>query len=66
MWLDAWEQKVVSNILEPTDILTCYTNEGLRVSVNSMIQLSKDLLRKFNFDQVLTGNINQDPLEVNL
>lgn len=40
------------------------TAEGLRVTLRSMIDLTHYLTSEFNFPCVLSGNINQDALEV--
>ena len=40
------------------------TGEGLRVTLRSVVDLSKYLLTSCNFDYVLTAKLNQDCLEV--
>lgn len=65
VWLDEWEKRVLEGKLSKDDYLTSSTSQGLRVTISSAIDLSKLLLEKFNFKEVLTGHINQDPLEVN-
>ena len=42
------------------------TSEGLRMTIHSSIDLSNTLLQEYKFDYVLTGRINQDPLEVSM
>lgn len=64
IWLDKWESLVLNNKITKNDFLTASTSEGLRVTITSAIDLSTLLLQKFNFTEVLTGNINQDALEV--
>lgn len=54
---------IVKNI-EPKDFLTDTTVKGLRVTIQSTIDLSKHLLKNCNFKYVLTGKVCQDPLEV--
>lgn len=56
---------IVGNI-KPGDFLTDSTAKGLRVTIQSTIDLSKHLLENCNFEYVLTGTICQDPLEVNV
>ena len=51
-------------ILFQVYFLTDSTAEGLRMTVRSAIDLVNYLLREKNYDVVLTGKINQDPLDV--
>jgi len=44
--------------------LTQSTADGLRVTIKSMLELSKYLLEKCGFKYVLTYKMNQDRLEV--
>lgn len=60
-WMDEWQKKTTLN---PGHYLTPSTSEGLRVTLWSMIDLSKILREVYKFQYVLTGRINQDPLEV--
>lgn len=46
------------------DFLTISTAQGLRVTLQSTIDLSKHLLENCGFNYVLTGKMCQDPLEV--
>lgn len=50
--------------INPEEFLTNQTAEGLRVTLNSTIDLSKYLLESFSFTYVLNGKMCQDPLEV--
>lgn len=50
--------------INPEEFLTNQTAEGLRVTLNSTIDLSKYLLESCSFTYVLTGKMCQDPLEV--
>lgn len=63
-WLDKWEQNMVHGFIRKEEFLTSNTSEGLRMTLNSAIDLTKILLEEFKFNFVLTGRINQDPLEV--
>ncbi|XP_043483110.1 uncharacterized protein LOC122511737 isoform X2 [Leptopilina heterotoma] len=62
-WLDSWERRVLSSEILESDFLPKPTATGLRVTINSTIELSEILLDKCKFNYVLTGYINQDPLE---
>ena len=64
--LDEWEQRVKAGEINPEDFLTINTSEGLRVTINPSINLSTELLQKHAFNHVLTGYINQDPIEVSI
>ena len=63
-WLDDWERLMYKKELNRDDCLTKNSKTGLRVTIHSTIELSKYLLEKEGFQYVLTGRINQDPLEV--
>ena len=49
-FLDDWEKRVISKELSPDNFLTDSTSEGLRVTINSAIELSTLLLGKYNFE----------------
>lgn len=53
-----------SSSIKATEFLTYSTAEGLRVTILSTIELSTYLLEKCKFKYVLSGKMNQDPLEV--
>ena len=40
------------------------TLTGLRITINSMIQIVESLLFEYNYEYVLTGKLNQDCIEV--
>lgn len=63
-WLDAWELNVQKELITANEFLTQQTAEGLRVTINSTIELSKYLLDECYFSFVLTAKMNQDKLEV--
>lgn len=50
--------------ISTSEFLTNQTAEGLRVTLNSTIDLSKYLLETCDYTYVLTGKMCQDPLEV--
>lgn len=51
-------------IITENEFLTRQTAEGLRVTLQSMIDITHYLKNEFNIPCVLSGNINQDALEV--
>lgn len=65
-WLDGWE-RYIRTLPAPQQkqFLSDQTCRGLRISLNSTLELSK-LLLSDGFAYVLTGKFNQDPLEVSL
>ena len=62
--LDDWEKLCEEKKISKKLFLTTQTAEGLRVTLQSMIGIVFYLMEKFNFKSVLTGRINQDPVEV--
>lgn len=52
--------------IQPKDFLTNSTIEGLRVTIQSTVDISNYLLNNCDFKYVLTGKMCQDPLEVSL
>jgi len=52
--------------ITPSEFLTLQTSQGLRVTLQSTIDLSTYLLEKCDFSYVLTGKMCQDPLEVSI
>ncbi|KAH7966120.1 hypothetical protein HPB49_013897 [Dermacentor silvarum] len=62
-WLDDWERDVRSAAISQDTFLTQSTAEGLRVTMLSMLEISEYLLNQCGFKYVLTGKLNQDPLE---
>lgn len=62
-YLNSWENELkIGNI----DFLTESTIQGLRVTIQSTIDLSNYLINNCGFEYVLTGKMCQDPLEVSL
>lgn len=59
--MDEWEKQ---SSKQPENLLTLSTSEELRVTLRSMIDLHNILKNEFKFQYVLTGKINQYPLEV--
>lgn len=55
---------MVTGNISPEEFLTKQTAQGLRVTINSTIELSKYLLDSCGYDYVLIGKMCQDPLEV--
>lgn len=50
--------------MQQDQFLSDNTAEGLRVTLNSTIEIIKYLIEEFNFSYILTGKITQDNLEV--
>lgn len=63
-WLNCWEEQVENGKISKDEYLTQNTADGLRVTIKSMLELSKYLLEKYGFKYVLTYNMNQDRLEL--
>lgn len=61
-WLDKLEE-VVNGKIHKDFFLTPSTEEGLRVTLKSVVQLSNYLLTECGFDYILTAKLNQDRLE---
>jgi len=53
-----------NGFINKNEFLMKTTAEGLRISLESTIDLSNYLLNDCNFIYVLTGKLNQDCLEV--
>jgi len=64
VWLDEWESNVSKGLIEEKYSLTRQTYEGLRITIQSTIDLVKYLLYECDFKYVLTAKFNQDGLEV--
>lgn len=56
--------KVKTGELNEHNFLTSNTAEGLRVTLNSTINIITHLIDVYNFKYILTGKITQDNLEV--
>lgn len=63
IFIDQWESNMLNNKINESDFLTKQTAEGLRVTIQSTIDLSTYLL-DIGFHYVLTNKMNQDKLEV--
>ncbi|KYQ47745.1 hypothetical protein ALC60_13219 [Trachymyrmex zeteki] len=59
-----WETLLEEGTITKNGFLTRQTAEGLRVTLRSMMDITLYLTNEFNFPCVLSGNINQDSLEV--
>lgn len=62
--MDLWENHVLNHSISEDEFLTKTTAESLRVTIKSVINLSKHLLEECEFKYVLTSKMNQDCLEV--
>lgn len=62
--LNNWENLKNSKVITAQQFLTPQTACGLRVTLQSMIDITTYLCNKYHFSQVLSGCINQDALEV--
>ena len=62
--LDSWEENIETGRLSKSLFLAPETAEGLRITLHSILDIVKYLTKDCNFPYVLTGRINQDPLEV--
>ncbi|KAH6948109.1 hypothetical protein HPB50_023047 [Hyalomma asiaticum] len=62
-WLNEWEKELSDGLITKDMFLARTTAEGLRVTLNSTIDLCNHLLNKCSFRYVLTAKFNQDPLE---
>ena len=64
LWLNNWENNVKTRAVEECHFLTQNTAQGLRITLHSAMDLCLYMSEKYNFTYLLTGKINQDPLEV--
>ncbi|XP_046397436.1 uncharacterized protein LOC124164240 [Ischnura elegans] len=62
-WLDGWNDLLLEGRIQKNEFLTYQTYEGLRLTLQSTIDLCSYMIYACDFDYFLTGNINQDPLE---
>uniref|UniRef100_A0A2S2PSU5 Transposable element P transposase-like RNase H C-terminal domain-containing protein n=1 Tax=Schizaphis graminum TaxID=13262 RepID=A0A2S2PSU5_SCHGA len=62
-WLDSWESNYDDGNITADEFLTHQTAEGLRVTIQSYIDITLYLLDECNFSYVLTSKMNQDNLE---
>lgn len=63
-WLNEWQSAVVERNITAEEFLTVETSRGLRISLQSTMDLCRYLIDKFDFKYLLTGKLNQDNLEV--
>ncbi|CAI6359121.1 unnamed protein product [Macrosiphum euphorbiae] len=63
IFIDQWESNMLNNKINESDFLTKQTAEGLRVTIQSTIDLTTYLL-DIGFHYVLTNKMNQDKLEI--
>lgn len=64
-WLDSWEEYILQTPEHKRFFLSKATSNHLRISLQSILDLCEDLWSK-GFTYVLTGRLNQDPLEVSI
>ncbi|XP_022169336.1 zinc finger MYM-type protein 1-like [Myzus persicae] len=62
VWLDNWEPNVTKNFISEEKFLTKNTAEGLRITIQSSIDII-NYLHMCGFDYVLTSKIKQDCVE---
>eukprot|EP00102_Acyrthosiphon_pisum_P022125 XP_016659335.1 PREDICTED: uncharacterized protein LOC107883584 [Acyrthosiphon pisum] len=62
-WLNSWERNLEQNLITDNDFLTKQTSEGLRMTIQSTIDLSNFFLNECGFAYVLSNKFNQDRLE---
>jgi len=65
-WLDNWEINLTRGLIGEKDFLTRSTYDGLKITLQSTIDLVNYLLNDCGFAYVLTAKFNQDSLEVRL
>lgn len=63
-WLQEWESGVHKGDIKADEFLTTDTATGLKMSLQSTMDLCHYLIEKFDFKYLLTGKVNQDILEV--
>jgi len=63
-WLDNWEIILTKRLIGEKDFLTRSTYDGLKITLQSTIDLVNYLLNDCGFAYVLTAKFNQDSLEV--
>jgi len=64
--MNDWEKQLINGQIKKSEFLTDSTACGLRVTIQSTLDLSKYLNSCWNFKYLLTGKINQDKLEVSI
>ncbi|KMQ84713.1 hypothetical protein RF55_17264 [Lasius niger] len=63
-WLNTWQTAVKERDITAEEFLTVETSRGLRISLQSTMDICRYLIDKFGFKYLLTGKLNQDNLEV--
>ena len=63
-WLNTWQTAVKERDITAEEFLTVETARGLRISLQSTMDICRYLIDKFGFKYLLTGKLNQDNLEV--
>ena len=63
-WLNDWEKAKINGDIQENEFLTSVTACGLRLSINSTMDLCKYMNDKYGFKYLLTGKVNQENLEV--
>lgn len=63
-FLNNWEDMFHNRKITEDQFLTANTAEGLRVTLQLTLDIIEYLITRYNFTYVLTGQINQDALEV--
>jgi len=64
LWIKEWESNLKNNFIHESEFLTKTTADGLKITIQSTIDLVNDLLNDYGFIYVLTAKLNQDRLEV--
>jgi len=64
LWIKEWESNLKNNLILESEFLTRTTADGLKITIQSTIDLVNDLLNDYGFIYVLTAKLNQDRLEV--
>lgn len=57
-WLDIWEDQVNKNMIKEEEYLTESTAEGLFVTIQSTLEMSKYLLEHCGYKYILTCKFN--------
>lgn len=65
-WLNRWELTARKGDITYDEFLTQETTHGLRIFIQSTMELCHYLIEKFQFQYLLTGKVNQDNLEIQI
>lgn len=63
-WLNDWQRATIKGEIAKEEFLTEETANGLRLSLQSTMDLCRYLVDEYKFQYLLTGKVNQDNLEV--